>query len=160
MSSEAPSTDTSKAAEGTHQPDTEVHLERVVVRKWRPAIALAALTVVAFVLTVGFGTDESTTFSFAKGSDFFSIPAVALGVRVHRHRVDACHGGDHWHRRLAHPRPQARLGLAVRRVRRLLRGRFPHLGRVWQPVLVHRPHDLDGRPVGAPDLRCPRRRDL
>ncbi|SJM53842.1 ABC transporter permease [Agrococcus casei] len=82
MSSEAPSTDTSKAAEGTHQPDTEVHLERVVVRKWRPAIALAALTVVAFVLTVGFGTDESTTFSFAKGSDFFSIPAVALGVRV------------------------------------------------------------------------------
>ena len=70
------------STEAAPMPDTEVNLERVAVRKWRPAIALSALTVVAFVLTVGLDTDESTTFSFAKSSDFFAIPAVAFGVRV------------------------------------------------------------------------------
>lgn len=70
------------STEAAPKPDTEINLERVAVRKWRPAVALSALTVVAFALTVGLGTDESTTFSFAKSSDFFSIPAVALGVRV------------------------------------------------------------------------------
>ncbi|WP_293694884.1 ABC transporter permease [uncultured Agrococcus sp.] len=63
-------------------PEQEVHLERVQVRKWRPAVALTSLTIVAFVLTVGFGNDESTVFRFARPNDFFLLPDLTLGVRV------------------------------------------------------------------------------
>lgn len=62
-------------------PEQEVHLERVKVRKWRPAIALAVLAAVAGILTVGFGNDGSTVFRFAKNSDLFSVGDLTLGVR-------------------------------------------------------------------------------
>lgn len=63
-------------------PEQEVKLERVQVRKWRPAVAMSALTLVALILTVGFGNDQSTVFRFAKPNDFFSLPDVTLGVRA------------------------------------------------------------------------------
>lgn len=74
--------DTTPSAHDTGVPEQEVHLERVKVRKWRPAVALASLAIVATILTVGFGNDESTVFRFAKNNDLFLVPDLVLGVRI------------------------------------------------------------------------------